>query len=67
MLRTRLQGMPLPLAIALALALKAALLFALWRAFFAAPQAPHMRMATSQVERQVLGAAPPPVPSRAAP
>ncbi len=67
MLRTRAQGMPLALAITLALALKGVLLFVLWKAFFAAPQAKHMHMPTAQVEQQVLGTAPSPVPAKASP
>ena len=60
---SRLHGMPLALAITLALVLKALILFALWKAFFSAPQAKHMRMPTERVEQRLLD----PLPSTPAP
>lgn len=54
-------GMPLWLAITLALLVKIAILTALHRAFFAAPQAKKMRMPTPAVEQHLLGT-PPPLP-----
>lgn len=50
----RLTRLPLALEIALALLLKVALLLALWHAFFSHPQAEHMQVPTSEVERHLL-------------
>jgi hypothetical protein len=63
MLLRRLHGYPLALVITLALLVKALLLFGLWKAFFSAPQAKHMRMPTAAVEQHLLApASPPPSP-----
>jgi hypothetical protein len=59
MMQRRLHGYPLALAITLALLLKALLLFGLWKAFFSAPQARHMRMPTAAVEQHLLAPTPP--------
>ena len=61
MLLRRLHGYPLALAITLALVVKALILFGLWKAFFSAPQAKHMRMPTATVEQHLL-APPSPAP-----
>lgn len=58
MLLRRLHGYPLALAITLALLLKALILFGLWKAFFSAPLAKHMRMPTATVEQHLLTPAP---------
>ena len=53
-MRARPAGMPLALAISLALVAKIVILTLLYKAFFAAPQAQHMRMPTAQVEQHLL-------------
>lgn len=55
MRRPHFHGMPLALAITFALIVKLVLLFMLHHAFFAAPQAKHMRMPAAQVEQHLLG------------
>jgi hypothetical protein len=47
-------GRPLAAEIAIVVAIKAVLLFALARLFFAAPEAQHMRMDPARVQRHVL-------------
>jgi hypothetical protein len=64
MLQRRLHGYPLALAITLALVLKALILFGLWKAFFSAPQAKHMRMPTAAVEQHLLAPSPHTRPER---
>jgi hypothetical protein len=66
MLLRRLHGYPLALAITLALVVKALILFGLWKAFFSAPQAKHMRMPTAAVEQHLL-APPSPAPKTPSP
>jgi len=59
MIWRRLHGSSLAAAIGAALLLKALILYGLWRAFFAHPQAVHMRMPSEQVAAHLLaGAAP---------
>ncbi|HJV02414.1 MAG TPA: hypothetical protein VJ752_17895 [Burkholderiaceae bacterium] len=58
----RRRSLPLWLAISLALLLKGALLFWLWHAFFAHPQAKHMRMPAAQVQQHLLDGAPASIP-----
>lgn len=57
MIRRRLHGPTLAAAITAALLLKALILYGLWRAFFAQPQAVHMHMPAAQVEQHLLGGA----------
>lgn len=52
----RLTRLPLALEIALALLLKILILTLLWKAFFAHPQAQHMRMPLPRVEQHLLSA-----------
>lgn len=64
----RPHGPSLALAITLALLVKAAILFALWKAFFSAPPAKHMRMPADQVTQHLLAARPTaPLPSPSPP
>ena len=56
--------MPLAIALAVALIVKLVLLVLLHHAFFAAPQAKHMRMPTAKVEQHLLGNAPSPTISK---
>jgi len=58
MIWRRLHGRSLAAAITAALLLKMLILYALWRAFFAQPQAVHMHMPAAQVEQHLLGSAP---------
>ncbi len=60
----RPHGMPLALAITLALLLKGLLLFGLWKAFFSAPQAKHMRMPPERVEQHLLSLPSPTLPAK---
>ena len=60
----RLHGMPLGLAIALALVAKALILFWLWKTFFSAPPARHMRMPTEFVAQHLLDAPLPSTPAK---
>jgi hypothetical protein len=50
----RPRRLPFSVAIGAALLLKAVLLYALWRAFFSAPQAPHMRMPSAAVAAHLI-------------
>ncbi len=60
-MRALLHRLPFALTITLVLIVKVALLFLMYKAFFAAPQAKKMRMPTAQVEQHLLrGAAPRP-------
>jgi hypothetical protein len=61
-MRARPAGMPLALAITLALVAKIVILTLLYKTFFSAPQAKHMRMPSAQVEQHLLGK-PVPVPA----
>jgi membrane protein implicated in regulation of membrane protease activity len=53
-MRALLHRLPFALAITLVLVLKVALLYLLYKAFFAAPQVKKMRMPTAQVEQHLL-------------
>ena len=55
----RPRRLSLGMTIALAVALKCLILFLLWRTFFSAPQAKHMRMPTVQVAQHLLDSSPP--------
>lgn len=55
-MRALLNRLPFALAITLALVVKVALLYVLYKAFFAAPQVKKMRMPTAQVEQHLLSA-----------
>lgn len=57
MMTRRLHGMPLAAAITAALLLKLLILYGLWRAFFAQPQAVHMHMPAARVAQHLLGPA----------
>ena len=65
MIWRRLHGHSLAAAITAALLLKALILYALWRAFFAQPQAVHMHMPAAQVEQHLLGNTPAAIPTSA--
>ena len=58
-MRALLNRLPFALAITLALIVKLALLFVLYKAFFAAPQVKKMRMPIAKVEQHLLNAAAP--------
>lgn len=67
-MRAFFHRLPFALAITLVLVLKVALLFALYKAFFSAPQVKKMRMPTANVEQHLLGArSTPPSPPKAQP
>ncbi|WP_295990989.1 cytochrome oxidase putative small subunit CydP [Rugamonas sp.] len=55
MIHRRLHGTTLAAAITAALLLKALLLYGLWTAFFAQPQAVHMHMPAALVAQHLLG------------
>lgn len=63
MIWRRLHGTSLAAAITAALLFKALILYGLWRAFFAQPQAVHMHMPSEQVAAHLLAGAPSALPA----